>query len=74
MADYTAPLTLARDPAALMDELNLVLAAGRLSPASSGLIGAAVQSIDPDRGDGMLNQVRTAVLLVKASPEYLVVK
>jgi uncharacterized protein (DUF1800 family) len=49
VADYTALLALARDPAALVDELNLVLAAGRLSPAASGLIRAAVQSIDPDR-------------------------
>ncbi len=73
-ADYTDILTRAADSAALVDEVNLVLAAGQLSAATVASIKAAVDSISATAMTGPANRVYTAILLTLASPDYLTVK
>ncbi len=70
-ADYGAILALAGDSAALVDEVNLVVAAGQLSSATVSSIRAAVDSIAATGATGSANRVYTAILLTLASPDYL---
>jgi uncharacterized protein (DUF1800 family) len=72
--DYTAILTKASDSAALVAEVNTVLAAGQLSSATVAAIKAAVDSISAAAGNGPINRVGVAILLTMASPDYLTVK
>ena len=73
-ADYADILTKAADSATLVDEVNLVLAAGQLSAATAASIRAAVDSIAATATNGPANRVYTAILLTLASPDYLTVK
>ncbi len=79
--DLTAPYLkereLVTDAGALVTRLNLLLAAGQLSDGSSRDIVAAlnatpVTATSPD--SVKLNRIASAVLMVMASPEYLVQK
>jgi uncharacterized protein (DUF1800 family) len=71
-ADYTVLLSLAGDAVALLDELNLVLAAGQLSAATLALLRSAVGSIPATSDAARLNRVYAAVLLVLAAPEFII--
>ncbi|MDB5703667.1 MAG: hypothetical protein JWN66_783 [Sphingomonas bacterium] len=73
-ADYTDILTKAADSQALIDEVNLVMAAGQLSAATMAAIKGAVDSISATASGGSANRVYTAILLTMASPEYLTLK
>ena len=73
-ADYTDLLARASDSAALIDQINLVLAAGQLSAATVSAIRAAVDSISASTTAGQQNRVYAAILLTLASPDYLTVK
>ena len=73
-ADYTDILTKASDSAILVDEMNLVLAAGQLSAATVTTIRAAVDSISASTPAGQLNRVYTAILTTMASTDYLTLK
>ena len=73
-ADYSAELALATDPDKLVDRVNLLLAAGRLSTTARNQIRDAVASVvistsNPD-GDKK-NRVYLAVYLTMAAPEYI---
>ena len=70
-ADYTDILTKAGDSAALVDEINLVLAAGQLSAATVTAIRAAVDSVATTATNGPINRVGIAILLTLASPDFL---
>ncbi|THD37426.1 MAG: DUF1800 domain-containing protein [Sphingomonas sp.] len=72
--DYTAILTKAGDSAALIAEVNTVLAAGQLSDATVASIKAAIDSISATATNGPINRVGVAILLTMASPDYLTVK
>lgn len=72
--DYTAAQALAADSAALLAEVNLVLAAGQISAATLATIRTAVDSIASTTPAGILNRIYTAILLVLASPEYITLK
>jgi uncharacterized protein (DUF1800 family) len=74
-ADYgEAWFRKAGDPAGLVAEANLLLAANQLSPAHVSLIGNAVAAM-PSKDDADLwNRVYAAVFLTLASPECLVAK
>jgi len=72
--DYTAELALAADAEALFDRIALLLAANGLSAATRATITAAVSGIKPDTAAGKLNRVQATILLVMASPEYLIQK
>ncbi len=73
-ADYTAITALANDSQALVDEVNLVLAAGQLSSATIAAIRAAVDSIATTATNAALNRAYIAILLTLASPEYITLK
>jgi uncharacterized protein (DUF1800 family) len=73
-ASYADILTKASDSQALVDEINLVLAAGQLGTATLSTIKAAVDSISATVAKGSINRVYTAILLTLASPEYITVK
>jgi uncharacterized protein (DUF1800 family) len=70
-ADYSAMTALASDSQALIDEVNILLAAGQLSAATIASIKTAVDSISASNAN---NRVYTAILLTMASPEYLTLK
>ena len=72
--DYTSLLALADSPQALIDELNLVLAAGQLGTASQSTLRTAITAMTTGSDANRLNRVRAAVLMVLACPEYLVQK
>ena len=73
-ADYTAILAKAGDSQALVDQVNLLLAASQLSVATVASIKAAVDSIATTATNAAQNRVNTAILLTLASPDYLTVK
>jgi uncharacterized protein (DUF1800 family) len=73
-ASYTEILTKASDSQALVDEVNLVLAAGQLGTATLATLKTAVDSISATVTNGPINRVYTAILLTLASPEYITVK
>ncbi|WP_425409690.1 DUF1800 domain-containing protein [Hyphococcus sp.] len=72
--DYSNELTLAGDPAALVDHLNLLLASGALSADTRTRIIAAVNAISTGSGQFSRDElrVRTAVLFVMTSSDYIV--
>jgi uncharacterized protein (DUF1800 family) len=72
--DYTAILTKASDSAALVTEVNMLLAGGQLSAAAQASIKAAVDSVSATATNGPINRVGIAILLTMASPDYLTVK
>jgi uncharacterized protein (DUF1800 family) len=73
-ANYTDILTKAADAQALVDEVNLILAAGQLSATSLATIRTAVESINATAANGPINRVYTTILLVMAAPEYIAQK
>jgi uncharacterized protein (DUF1800 family) len=73
-ADYTRILTKATDAAALVADVNTLLAAGQLSSATVTAIVAAVNSIGMTTPTLLNNRVYTAILLTMASPDYLAQK
>lgn len=73
-ATYAEALPKAGDAQALVDHVNLVLAAGQLSATTASQIKAAVESISMTATGGPTSRVYAAVLLCLASPDYLTVK
>ncbi|WP_296356738.1 DUF1800 family protein, partial [Ramlibacter sp.] len=73
-ADYTALLALAADAQALLDEINLVLAAGQLHANVLTVLKPALDTIAATTDAGKRNRVNAALLLVLASPEYIAQK
>ena len=72
--NYTEILALAADSQALVDEVNLILAAGQISAPTLATIKGAVDAIAATGTNGPINRVYTAILLVMASPEYIAQK
>lgn len=73
-ADYTAIMAKAGDSAALVDEVNLLLAAGQLSAATVTAIRSAVDSVASGATNAAINRVGIAIMLTLASPDYLTVR
>ena len=73
-ADYGALTALATDSQALVDEVNLVLAAGQLSATTVMMIRSAVDSISTTATNAALNRAMTAVLLTLAAPEFITLR
>ena len=71
---YTREMALVQDAAALVERLNLLLAAGQLSPATVATIRDAIATLKPDSDWGRNQRVWSAIALVMACPEYLVQK
>jgi uncharacterized protein (DUF1800 family) len=72
--NYADIQRLFNDTQALIDEANLLLAAGQVSAATVATIKGAVDSIDASSATGQLRRVQTAILLIMASPEYIAQK
>jgi hypothetical protein len=70
--DYSAEKALAATPAALIDHLNLYLAAGAISAANRTLMAQAITTIAATTDAGLLNRVYAAIVLVMSSSDYLV--
>lgn len=73
-ADYSDLTSIAADSFALVDEVNLRLAANQLSAATLTAIRSAVDSVAPTTTNGPVNRVAIAILLTLASPDYLVAR
>ncbi len=71
---YDAELALASDANALLDRLDRLLCAGQLQASTRSTISTAINSISASTDAGKANRVYTAVLLVLASPDYLIQK
>ncbi len=69
---YAAEVALAGDPAALVQRVARLLAPGGLSASTQSLITQAVATLPATTDANRLNRVHAAVLLVLATPEYLV--
>jgi uncharacterized protein (DUF1800 family) len=73
-ADYADMLAIAADSSALVTEVNLLLAAGQLSTASTSMIKTAVDSVSATASNGPINRVGIAILLTLASPDFLTLR
>jgi uncharacterized protein (DUF1800 family) len=73
-ADYTALLSLADNAQTLLAELNLVLAAGQLSAATLMTMKSALDGMASGTATARSNRVYAALVLVLASPEFLIQK
>jgi uncharacterized protein (DUF1800 family) len=72
--DYSSLTALASDSQKLLAELNLVLAADQISAATLAQMKAALDTIAVATSAGLNNRIYAAILLVMASPEYLVLR
>ena len=72
--DYADLVAKASDSAALVDEVNLILAAGQLGTETVTAIRAAVDSMSATATNGPINRVGIAVLLTLASPDFLTLR
>jgi uncharacterized protein (DUF1800 family) len=72
--NYSKELSIAADAAALVDRVNLLMSGRQLSTATLNTIVTAVSSISAGSADGLKNRVYAAILLVMASPQYIVQK
>ena len=73
-ADYSSLLPLADNAQALLDELNLVLAAGQLSGATINLMRGALDGMSRGSDANRRNRIYAALVMVLAAPEFIVQK
>ena len=73
-ADYAPLLPLSTDAAALVAEVDLLLAAGQLSSATRQTISAAINGMPSITEANRLARIHACILLVMAAPEYLILK
>jgi hypothetical protein len=75
--DYSREIAIAHDARALVDRLNLLMAAGQLSASTCARIVAALETAPVGRGSPARDlqlRVARALMLVMVCPEYLVQK
>jgi uncharacterized protein (DUF1800 family) len=70
-SSYTPELALAGNPSALMDRLDLLLTAGRMSATTRQIILDAVHAVPASQPQA---RVHTAITLTMLSPEFIVQK
>jgi hypothetical protein len=71
-ADYTSWVPLADDPPALVAQLDLLLAGGQLETSTRSMIATTVGAMTTGSDTARRNRLYAAILLVMASPEFLV--
>ena len=74
VVDYAALQGIANDANALASEVELILAANRLSAASRTLIRNALGQMPIATIANLLDRVKVAILLTLASPEFMVLR
>ena len=67
-------LPIAEDARALIDDINLVLAANQLGPDTVAVLVTALQTMQRGTDAARRNRVNAALLLVLAAPEFIVQK
>ncbi len=72
--DYSSLMPLAETAPALLDEINLVLAAGQLSAATLQNLSTAVDSMPRGTDTRRKQRIYAALTLVLAAPEFIVLK
>ena len=72
--DYSSLTSLISDSQALLNELNLVLAANQIGSTTIASMKTALDSIAVTTTTGQNNRLYAAIVLVMAAPEYLVQK
>ncbi len=72
--NYTEYLAKAADSQALLDMINLRVAANQVSAATIAQIKTAVDSLASATPTDLQNRVNVATVLIMASPEYLILK
>ena len=72
--NYAALSEIAPDSQKLLDELNLVLAANQIGTGTIAQMKAALDTIAATTTAGAYSRIYAAILLVMASPEYLVLR
>ncbi|QYF95820.1 DUF1800 domain-containing protein [Massilia sp. PAMC28688] len=72
--DYSALMPLAETSQALLDQINLVMAAGQLSTATLALIKGGIDSMPVGTDAARLNRIYAALVMVMAAPEFIVQK
>jgi len=73
-ADHAPLLAMATDSRRLLDELNLVLAAGQIPATTITMLKTALDTIAAATDTGKRNRVQAALVLVLAAPEYIAQK
>jgi len=73
-ADYSSLLPLATNAAALLEEINVVIAAGQISASNLATMASAINGMPLSNAAAANNRVYAALLLVMASPEYITQK
>lgn len=73
-SDYVNEVALADDPDRLVDRVQLLLTAGRMSAATRVAIRDAVASIPAGAANAPLSRAKLAIYLTLASPEFVVQK
>jgi uncharacterized protein (DUF1800 family) len=73
-ADYSTLMPMADTAQTLIDELNLLLAAGQLSAATLATIKGGLDTMPSGTDAARLNRIYAALTLVLAAPEFLVQK
>ncbi len=72
--DYSSLLPLADNGQSLLNELNIVLAAGQISSNNLTLLRGAIDSMPAGRDNARYNRIHAALTLVLAAPEFIVQK
>jgi uncharacterized protein (DUF1800 family) len=74
VADYSALLPLADNATTLLDEINLLLAAGQISEATMVMLRSAISTMASGTDANRNKRIYAALTLVLASPEFIVLK
>jgi uncharacterized protein (DUF1800 family) len=74
VANYGFLTPLARDSKALLDEVNLLIAAGQVSDARIAQFANAINSMGTADLNAQLDKVKAAITLIMTSPEFIIVK
>ncbi len=74
LADYRDLLPLADNAQSLLDEINLVLAAGQIGSDNLSLMRSAVNAMPGGTDPRRYNRIYAALTLVLAAPEFIVQK
>jgi len=72
--DYGPQLALAAEPAALLDNLDLLLTHGTLQPETRARITEVLDRLGTESEEERLLRVRVATVMVMSSPEYIVLR
>jgi uncharacterized protein (DUF1800 family) len=74
VANYALLTPLARDSKALLNEVNLLIAAGQVSDARITEFVTAINTMGATSANEKLDKVKAAITLIMTAPEFIIVK